>query len=256
MRHLIPVANGLVLFLGLYFMLSALAPVPLWQQERLLYFQERAAGCYGPFTYVLSRTLYDGLLQRMLPSLLCAAIVYPTVGLSHSDPASPWHAALFCIALCLSNLLGTAVITCFGILCASSSVATILSVLFILFTVLFCGFVVNIPTLQARGTAALGAWQPHHFSFLYYFNELLLYDEIKGKTIDLKWQPDQAQPVQRYPVHGEEVLLHFGFALNCSHLFDDTDLPCLHDLYLPTAGLAFFVCAAILLLGFCVKDPH
>ena len=36
---------GLVFFLGLYFMLTALAPLPLWAGERLLYFQERAAGC-------------------------------------------------------------------------------------------------------------------------------------------------------------------------------------------------------------------
>lgn len=76
---------GLVFFLGLYFMLTALAPLPLWTQDRLLYFQERAAGCYGAATLVLSRTLYDGLLHRVLPALLCAAIVYPMAG-------TPWHA--------------------------------------------------------------------------------------------------------------------------------------------------------------------
>ena len=79
---------GLIFFLGLYFMLTALAPLPLWAGERLLYFQERAAGCvvaicvaticvtatsspplachgrcYGPVAYVLSRSLYDGAMQ-------------------------------------------------------------------------------------------------------------------------------------------------------------------------------------------------
>ena len=114
--------------------------------------QERAAGCYSPLTYVLSRTIYDGLMQRILPALLCAAIVYPMAGLSLSGPAGPYHTALFVLSLCLTNLFGTAVITCIAVVCASPSVATILSVLFVLLSTLFCGFIVNLPTLQARGT--------------------------------------------------------------------------------------------------------
>ena len=79
---------GLVFFLGLYFMLTALAPLPFWSQERLLYFQERAANCYGPLSYVLARTLYDGLLQRILPALLCAAMV-PDGGALRARPCRP-----------------------------------------------------------------------------------------------------------------------------------------------------------------------
>ena len=115
---------GLVFFLGLYFMLTALAPLPLWTHERLLYFHERAAGCYGPLSYVLARTLYDGIMQRVLPATLCAAIVYPTAGLSMSRAAGPYHTTMFVAALCLANLLGTAVITCIAVVTPSTAVTT------------------------------------------------------------------------------------------------------------------------------------
>jgi hypothetical protein len=140
---------GLIFFLGLYFMLTALAPLPLWAGERLLYFQERAAGCYGPVAYVLSRSLYDGAMQRVLPAILCAAVVYPMAGLSMGAPSGPFHTALFVASLCLSNLLGTAVITCISIVCHSSGVATMVSVLFVLLSTLFCGSAMHAPCLPA-----------------------------------------------------------------------------------------------------------
>ena len=141
---------GLVFFLGLYFMLTSLAPLPIWAQERLLYFEEVGAACYGAPAYVLSRGVVEGLLQRLLPSLLCAAIVYPMAGLSYAAPSSPYHAASFAASLGLTNLLGGAITACFGAVCASPAVATLLSVLVVLITLLFCGLVVNLPSLDAR----------------------------------------------------------------------------------------------------------
>ena len=50
---------GLIFFLGTYFVLTALAGLSLWHTDRLLYFQERGAGCYGPLAYLVSRTLFE-----------------------------------------------------------------------------------------------------------------------------------------------------------------------------------------------------
>ena len=72
------------------------------------------------------------------------------VGLSAHGVNGPWHAALFVSALCLTNLLATAVITCFAIVCSSGAVATLLSVCFVLISILFCGFTINLPTLEDR----------------------------------------------------------------------------------------------------------
>merc|ERR1719198_1896263 len=104
--------------------------------------------------------------------------------LSHRGPSGPYHTALFVMALCLTNLLGTAVITCIAIVCASAAVATILSVLFVLLSTLFCGFIVNLPTLDARGAWFGGAsFGPQYFSYLYYLNELVISDEMLGHDI-------------------------------------------------------------------------
>jgi len=249
---------GLIFFLGLYFMLTALAPLPLWASERLLYFQERAAGCYGPIAYVLARTLYDGLMQRVLPACLCAAIVYPMAGLSLSGPSGPIHTALFIASLCLANLFGTAVITCIAIVCHSAAVATILSVLFVLLSTLFCGFIVNLPTLQQRGAwfgETGSTFGPQYFSYLFYLNELAMSDEMLKHIVTVKVNLEPGKHAS-YEIAGEEVLAHLGYALNCSRIGGRDDTACWYDLLVPISGVCFFVALSATLLALCVKDPH
>ena len=81
---------GLLFFLGAHFLLSGLANIGVWKQERLLYFHERGVGCYGTVPFVLSKTIFaDALPMRILPALVCSAVVYPTVGLAGiSGPGS------------------------------------------------------------------------------------------------------------------------------------------------------------------------
>ena len=77
---------GLLFFVGIYFVLTTLPTLHLWHQERLLYFQEAAAGCYGAVTYLASKLFFDVVPLRLLPALLAAAIVYPMSGLRHDAP--------------------------------------------------------------------------------------------------------------------------------------------------------------------------
>jgi len=208
---------------------------------------------------VLSRTLYDGVMQRVLPAVLCASIVYPMCGLSLGGPSGPYHTALFIASLCLTNLLGTAVITCIAIVCASSAVATILSVLFVLLSTLFCGFIVNLPTLAERGAwfgGGLGSFGPQYLSYLYYLNELVISDEMLGHTITIKANLEPGKPPQIVHTSGEEVLAHVGYQLNCTRIAGRDDLACWYDLTVPLGAVAFFVALSALLLAFCVKDPH
>ena len=65
---------GLAFFLCLYFTLTALVSLGMWQHERMLYFHEHGAGAYG-----------NRLPRSSAPSLLCAAIVYPMAGLRADD---------------------------------------------------------------------------------------------------------------------------------------------------------------------------
>ena len=77
---------GLLFFVGIYFVLTTLPTLHMWHQERLLYFQESAAGCYGAVTYLASKLFFDVVPLRLLPALLAAAIVYPMSGLRHDAP--------------------------------------------------------------------------------------------------------------------------------------------------------------------------
>ena len=77
---------GLLFFVGIYFVLTTLVTLHMWHHERLLYFQESAAGCYGALTYLASKLFFDVVPLRLLPALLAAAIVYPMSGLRHDAP--------------------------------------------------------------------------------------------------------------------------------------------------------------------------
>ena len=88
---------GLAFFLCLYFTLTALVSLGMWQHERMLYFHEHGAGAYGPAAFLASKAIFELLPLRVLPSLLCAAIVYPMAGLRADDAhgAAATYAAAF-----------------------------------------------------------------------------------------------------------------------------------------------------------------
>jgi len=248
---------GLFFFLGTYFMLTSLVSLPMWQHERLIYFQEWAAGCYSSLSYILSKLFFDLVPLRLLPALLCAAILYPLVGLRHdgpnngSPPQGPIAAAMFVTALCLFNLVATAMTTIIGLGVNSSSVASFLGVLLCLFTLLFSGVLVNQPTLQAHG-GVVGMLP--YLSFLYYFIELALYNEIYDKTITI--QPRDGDLARKVTADGKTILSQLGYAHEPGFCF--LGMPCASLRDLEVLGLwalgAVVLCYVV--LRFCVRDPH
>ncbi|KAL3918800.1 MAG: hypothetical protein SGPRY_005872, partial [Prymnesium sp.] len=236
---------GMIFFLGLYFTLTSLVITLPSLQERLLYFHECASGCYGPLCYVLARTVFDVALMRVLPTVLCAAILYPMVGLSSVGESAPTHSLLFTAGLCLCNLVSSTVVNTFGVGCSSVGVATLLSVFFALFSMLFCGLLVNLPAIQLRGAGWL-----HYGSSLYYLNELLLSDELIGREVQIK------NTIQDVKIRGEEVLAQLGFSLLCSRVGGKDDTACWYTVYIPLAVVCICIFATVVLLRFCVKDPH
>ena len=68
--------------------------------------------------------------------------------------------------------------------------------------------------------------------------------------------PDTPGVAKTYDIGGEEVLMHLGYALNCTRVLGNPDLACWYDVWAPAAGLVAFTALAILLLGCCVRDPH
>lgn len=128
-----------------------------------------------------------------------------------------------------------------------------------LLSLLFCGFIVNLPTLQSRdGWFTRSGFAPQYLSFLYYLNELMISDEMLGKTVTIKSNLQSTRSSQQlmYDVAGEEILAHLGYALNCSRIWGADELACWYDILVPIMGVIVFIATAALALAFCVQDPH
>ena len=258
---------GLLVFLGAYFQFTALISLGMWREERILYFQERGAGCYGPFSYIVSRAFFDGLTMRVLPALICSAIIYVPTGLAHGQHGAT-KAYAFTAGLCLANLVSSAMINCIGILCPSTALATLISVLYALFTLLFCGILVNGNALQATlfGVDVSFEWL-NSLSYLYYFCELVLTNEISDQEITIKRMWADSKDQKPIPYQGWKILeknLKY-FNGTCSRIIDNPGgvenmghaiSACWFDLYVPAYWFLGALLLSYLLLRFCVRDPH
>ena len=240
--------------------------------EKLLYFHERGVGRYGTVPFVLSKLLLaDALPMRILPALLIPAIVYPTAGLNGIGATDgmpsdgPIKAATFVVSMCLTNLVGSAMFACIGILCSSTAVAVLLGVLYSLFTLLFSGFLANANQLPHT----LG-WLPY-LSVLHYNFELVMSNELLGHDITVtKMWPGDPQAGQHQPVSGRMIVTDYlgfnrGWERECArvipqpgggHAVDQQISACWSDLYVPAMWYVGAVACACLLLKFCVRDPH
>jgi hypothetical protein len=266
---------GLLFFLGAHFLLTGLASLGVWRNEKLLYFHERGVGCYGTVPFVLSKLLMaDALPMRILPALLMSAIVYPTVGLAgigmvdtQDGDGEAWYgpckAAMFVASMCLTNLLSAAIFACIGILCTSTAVAVLIGVLYALFTLLFSGFLgktsANLPEAFA--------WLPYLSALRYNF-ELVMSNELLGEDITVaKMWPGDPHAGQHQAVTGYMIVTdylgfnHSGCARvivqpSGGHEAQREISACWLDLYVPAVAYVGAVGVACLLLKFCVRDPH
>ena len=211
--------------------------------------------------------LCELLPLRLLPSLLCAAIVYPMVGLRTDQPgpggippaSGPPCAAMFLVGLCLVNLAASTTTAMIGIVSRSSALALMAAVVVILYNMLFCGLLVNVPTLL-KLPGALGSFAGFlpKLSFLHYFIETVLVNELHDKPISIKPHP----PIKSDPVvvPGSEILQQLGYSTGedlCWFLWPDV-APCqsVENLQVLTAWVLAALLLCYLLLRFCVTDPH
>ncbi|THH08580.1 hypothetical protein EW145_g2614 [Phellinidium pouzarii] len=118
---------------------SCLSVIGLFANERLLYMRERANGYYSSFTYFSSKVLFDILPLRVVPPLVFGAIVYRLVGLV-PEVATFWK---FLLILVLFNLATASAVLLISVAFASTSVASLVGTLIMLFNLLFAGLLVN-----------------------------------------------------------------------------------------------------------------
>jgi len=199
--------------------------------------------------------------MRVLPSLLCAAIVYPMAGLRSADASGPAAAALFGSALVLSNLAASLAFNCIGIVARSHSAANLLAAAFALVSLLLCGFLVTRLQLESSSPPAADGSRGRTLgylvfvSYLYPAFELVMSNELLGQTSFIKPLLLEVDP---YPIPGTEVMAHFGYETGtCTRLLSHgSEGGCAYTLYLLGAWVAGGLALSYALLRFCVTDPH
>lgn len=160
---------GIFFFTLALFGFSCLSSLGLFANERVLFMRERANGYYSTFTYFSSKVLFDILPLRLVPPIVFGGIVYGLVGLVPTVPAF-WK---FMLTLVLFNLTTASVILLLSIAFASSSVASLVGTLVMLFNLLFTGLLINRDTV----TPAL-QWL-HTVSFFHAAFEALAVNELR-----------------------------------------------------------------------------
>lgn len=134
---------GFFFFLLALFGFSTLTSLTVFAPERLLFVRERAKGYYSPISYYISKVVFDIVPLRLIPPIIMACIVYPMTGLLPTAPEF-WKFMLFIV---LFNLAAATVCLCIGIVVRNQGVANLIGVLFMLFSLLFGGFLLNHETI-------------------------------------------------------------------------------------------------------------
>lgn len=130
---------GVFFFILALFGFSSLTTLGLFANERVLFMRERSNGYYSSFTYFSSKLLFDILPLRVVPPLLFGGIVYGLIGLV-PEVAVYWK---FMLTLVLFNLATATAVLLVSIIFESTSVASLVGTLLMLYNLLFTGLLIN-----------------------------------------------------------------------------------------------------------------
>jgi ABC-type multidrug transport system ATPase subunit len=131
--------------MGLFFFYEALlgfmclTSLQVFSTERILFIRERANGYYSPGTYFFAKILFDIIPLRVVPPLMMGLISYYMVGLVEGVD----EFLKFLLVLVLFNLTAAALCLAIGVVFKNLSMANLLSVLVMLFSMLFAGLLLN-----------------------------------------------------------------------------------------------------------------
>ena len=189
---------GLFFFLLTLFGFSTLTGLDSFSQERSVFVRERSNNYYHPLSYYFSKIFCDVLPLRILPPVILLAIIYPLVGLNMSGYKF-WIAIG---AFILFNLATAMEVMVIAIMVKDSGSATILSVLLLLFSLLFAGLFIN------KDSIPFGLSWIEKLSVFHYAYESLSVNEVNGLILKEK------KFGLNIEVPGAIILSTFGFDVN------------------------------------------
>ncbi|KAM9914385.1 hypothetical protein OXX69_000683 [Metschnikowia pulcherrima] len=194
---------GVFFFILALFGFSSLTGLHSFAQERIIFIRERANNYYHPAAYYLSKMICDLLPLRVLPPVILLSIMYPLIGLTMEHNGFLKALAI----LVLFNLAIAIEVLIVGILIKDPGTSTIISVLILLFSLLFAGLFINSEDLKAQ-TKWL-QW----ISLFHYAYEALAINEVKDLILREKKYGLSIE------VPGAVILSTFGF--NVSAFWND-----------------------------------
>lgn len=216
---------GVFFFILALFGFSSLTGLHSFAQERIIFIRERGNNYYHPASYYLSKMICDLLPLRVLPPVILLSILYPLVGLTMEH--NGFLKAL--LILILFNLAIAIEVLIVGILIKDPGTSTIISVLILLFSLLFAGLFINSEDLKAQ-TKWL-EW----ISLFHYAYEALAINEVKDLILREKKYGLSIE------VPGAVILSTFGF--NVSAFWHDIS-------YLAAWGVVFVALGYVFLHQF------
>ncbi|CAI6335956.1 unnamed protein product [Periconia digitata] len=187
---------GLFFFVLALFGFSTLTVLTVFAPERLLFTRERAKGYYSPISYFAAKVFFDIVPLRLIPPIILGVIVYPMSGLI---PAWP-EFLKFILFLVLFNLAAAAICLFIGIVFRNGGVANLVSILVMLFSLLFSGFFLNKDSIPAAAK-----WLQSLSIFHYAFEGLIVNEVAYLSLVDHKYGLDIEVP-------GSAILSSFGFS--------------------------------------------
>lgn len=189
---------GLFFFILTLFGFSSLTGIDSFSKERSVFVRERSNNYYNSVIYYLSKIICDILPLRIFPPIILLAIIYPLVGLNMTG----YKFWISIEILILFNLTTSLEVLVIGILIKESTSATMISVLLLLFSLLFAGLFIN------KETIPFGLSWIEKFSVFHYAYESLAVNEVNGLILKEK------KFGLNIEVPGATILSTFGFNVN------------------------------------------
>lgn len=187
---------GLFFFILTYFGFLTFTGLTSFSLERIIFLKERSNNYYSPMAYYISKILSDVLPLRVIPPILLALVVYPTVGLNMSNGAFFKFVAI----LVLFNVGISLEILTVGILVEDLNNSIVISVLILLASLLFSGLFINTKDISNVAFKYL-----KNLSIFYYAYESLIINEVKSLVLK------ERKYGLNIEVPGATILSTFGF---------------------------------------------
>eukprot|EP01029_Cantina_marsupialis_P001878 TRINITY_DN116_c3_g1_i1.p1 TRINITY_DN116_c3_g1~~TRINITY_DN116_c3_g1_i1.p1 ORF type:complete len:1136 (+),score=366.80 TRINITY_DN116_c3_g1_i1:74-3481(+) len=167
---------GMVFFTLTFFCLTNLSALGLWANDRQLFAHESGGGAYGSIPFYLAKSIVDVALLRILPPMIFSSFVYSMTGLNDTIQ----HALKWAYILILMCITFSFMCSALGAAFRSHGVANLLASLLVLFSLLFCGFLLNNDNVNSTVEVI------QQFSILRYSFSALMVNEMIGQMFKLK----------------------------------------------------------------------